>query len=212
MKLARLNYLKWYLIIPLLGIPGLVQAQQFSFWKTSVLADFSDADVESFKSTIVSTLEKSPDTREIPWQSADGKHRGRILPKFTFESRGQTCRRTLFELRGQDSQPERYRFDICRGPSGWQISRGNPEFTRTELESLNNFFIQVLNHQEPEHSISWVSSESDKSLAMVPLVRPDLPDNCRMAAITLMEQSHSIHGQYRFCKNTDGRWRYDPGQ
>lgn len=195
----------------ILLLPVSVQAQTLSFWKTSVLADFTEQDIASFKAAIADAMVDAKDTNIVDWQSADKKFKGKILPKLTYESSGKTCRRTLFQLVGEKEKPEHYRFDFCKDNDGnWQMASSSPDFSKTELESVNKFLSQVLEYQEPEQPISWNSDESNKNIVFVPLVKPDLPKDCRLAAITLLDDGASLHGQYRFCKNTEGYWNYLP--
>jgi len=188
-------------------------AQPIRFWQTSVLADFSDAEVESFKATINKALEQSPDTEIIEWTSPSGKMAGKIRPRYTYESNGLLCRRTSFQVSedAEEKRKENYRFDICKGDDGWGVYTSPVQFTETERKSLDSFLRQVLDNEDENHPIAWHSQESQQSVVIVLLSAKVSSEGCRNTAAHIdVGDGHSVSGNFRFCKSADKEWHYLP--
>ena len=187
-------------------------AQAMLFLQDSVLAEFSAEEVTSFKQTIKSALEKSPDTQIIEWKSSQSELGGKILPKLSFTINGETCRRTAFQVTQGNSRKEQYRFDICKGKNGWGIVEPSFKFSKTEQTELEQFIEHSLESEQDGFPSNWKSSQSDSSIVLVPSNKSvdNAGNTCREAAIVLSSgRKNTVSGRFRFCKINDN-WHYQP--
>lgn len=194
----------------LFGEPA--QATVWRFLQDSFLYNMSSEDVASFRATVRATLDDAPDAQVINWTSPDGRRVGRIFPRFSYESGGTLCRRTLFRVAIRGQRPETYRFDLCQQEEGWEVVAGPASLSGEDRRNATQFLHQALTHQETGHPITWTGLESGHSATVVPLNDPVLEaPGCRMAAISLIDRDgRSISGRYRFCTTDDGSWTYAP--
>lgn len=192
------------------------QAQRLGFWSESILSDFSAEEIASFRAVIRDTLANSPDTETILWSSPEGNHGGKILPQFSYESNGRTCRRTLFQANeGNAQRKENYRFDVCQADDGsWEIAAPFVELSDEETQQLETFVVGMLNHEIADHPMSWRGADSNAVVVIVVLdpVLDTADPGCRRAAANLTTGSGdaAVNGQFRFCRGPDGNWDYQP--
>jgi surface antigen len=209
----QLNKASWLSAVLLFSLSQLCVAQAPSFWRTSILADLTEAEVVSFKATIKEALDKSPDADVIEWSSPSGSIAGKIRPRYTYESNGLTCRRTAFQVSEGLTQgrKENYRFDICKGPEGWGVYSTPIHFSEIERPQLDTFVQQALEHEDLGQPVSWLGKESGITVVVVTLSPLQTSDDCRLVAASFSTgDGHSVTGQYRFCENADKQWHYLP--
>ena len=197
-------------------VANLAQAQTLSFWRDSILTNFSAEEIASLKNTIRETLEQSPDTKTIQWKSPSSDLAGKILPKLSFESNGQTCRRTAFQVtEGKDKgngRKEQYRFDICKNDDEWGIVAPAFDFSKAEQTQLEDFLAHVLESEEDNFPNVWKSNQSENSVVIVPFQKTKNSEGqtCRDAAAVLTTPAdNTVRGKYNFCK-IGGQWSYQP--
>ena len=184
------------------------QASGLRFLNNTVLASLSEEEVTSFRGVIRQTLNDSPDAKLINWQSPTGKKAGKILPKFSYETNGVQCRRTLFQVSEIEGRKENYRFDICQNTQGWEVVAAPKKMSKQNHDLASAFLNNVLDQQELGQPASWVGVDNEHSAVVVPLSDSD---GCRIAAISLSDnEGRRLDGQYRFCKAQEGEWQYSP--
>ncbi len=186
--------------------------QSLGFLQDTVLGSLTEVEVDSFKALIRETLYDSPDAMVIEWSSPDGSKAGKVLPRFTYETNGRLCRRSLFQVGEVDGRRENYRFDLCQIEGGWEVAEAPASLSSRDRERLQEFIVNSLEQQEDGLPLNWNSGGSGHNAVIVPLAMADVAENCRMAAITLVDRGgQSLNGRYLFCKNSAGEWEYEPG-
>ena len=211
MSVNKLGFAAKWVICAAIGCFSLTsQAAGLRFLNNTVLADLTSEEVTSFKTTIRKALDKAPDAKVIKWQSPTAKKAGKILPKFSYQTNGVQCRRTLFQLSEEvEGRKENYRFDICQNATGWEVVAAPSKLSKDNLRLAVAFLNKALDHQEVGQPASWVAADAENSAVVVPLSETE--NNCRSAAISLGDKAgRRSDGQYRFCKNAQGDWDYKP--
>ena len=184
------------------------------FMQDGFLYGISEEEAAAFKQSVKGALEASADKHVVTWKSEDGDRPGKILPRFTYTSRGTTCRRTLFQLELDEGPTSVFRLDICTGDSGWEVFDPPAKLSQADADHAEQFLrgaLSTVTHHEP---VTWHAEESGHSASVVildPMV--NAPGECRNTAISLLDsKGRSISGRYAFCLNDEGIWKYKPSE
>jgi surface antigen len=189
--------------LPASAITGL------GFLQGSFLLDLSPADAQSFRSAVAGAMDAAPDALVTEWRSADGERRGKIYPKYTYESGGTLCRRTLFQLQRADGPVTRHRFDLCKENDQWHISPPPAPLPKDEQAQVAALLSATLSDGDTGVPVAWQGPASGARMVIVPL--EDAAPDCRGVAVSLEDaEGNRINGNYRFCADADKRWAYTP--
>lgn len=197
-------------LVFLTSLSQLAIAQRYGFLGEGVLHDFTSEDVAAFREFVRNGLDAVPDMQVIDWESPSGRKSGRLLPRFTYQSKGSTCRRAAFQVSGERDRAENFRFDLCRESGGWVVVEAPANLNGTDRRELEQFVDTVIENGEQGVSSTWISSRSGHQAVIVPLTMTPADVDCRDAAVTLIDRSgNSIGGQYLFCRDdVSGFWEY----
>jgi surface antigen len=196
----------------LIGSSQAAALVSLSFLTEGFFANLSAEDAEDFRSTVARALQESPDANVVTWRAADGERVGKIYPKFTYETRDTTCRRTLFALQRKGGTKQRYRLDLCLAEGTWTIAEPPPPLKEAEQAQLRNWLNAVLNDADVGEPVTWHGTTSG-TIATAVVLNDSLPadSECRESAVSVSDtEGRTISGRYRFCREPSGEWSYSP--
>lgn len=201
--------LRFWLLMIVLASATESHASAMLFLRDSVLADFTQAEIASFKSFVGRELDTLADGKIAQWQSGSSKRSGKLKPKLTYTLDQIHCRRTLFQLTGESKKSEQYQFEVCKTDGQWRIvdtPAGN--FSEQDWESMKTMGTRALEYQGRGQPFSWHNPKSGNSGTFVPMEMENAGGAvCRDLAISIADsKGRSANGLYRFCRNTAGEW------
>jgi surface antigen len=184
------------------------QSANMSFLKNSVLTDFSKEDIQDFKQFAHDSLDTIKDKEVVIWKAKSSPMSGKLKLIATYETGGNTCRRSRFLVANKDRR-EIYQFEICRVNNQWQIQDtavGN--LTKQDMKFIKSTTELALAHQGDSIPFSWANTKSGNTGVAVPLASIKIDQKtCRDLAITIFTtKGKSANGTYNFCREKDGSW------
>ena len=202
--------LRFWLLVLALASAMESHASAMLFLRDSVLADFNQAEIDSFKSFISRELDTLADGKIAQWQSESSKRTGKLKPKLTYTLDKTSCRRTLFQVTGESKKSEQYQFEVCKTKGQWRIldtPAGN--FSEKDWDILRAMGVKALEYEGRGQPFSWNNPKSGNSGTFVPMERENVSGAaCRDLAISIADTKGRIaSGLYRFCQKPDGEWQ-----
>lgn len=198
----------WLLMMALAGATD-AHASAMLFLRDSVLADFTQAEIDSFKSFVGRELDTLDDGKIAQWRSEFSKRSGKLKPKLTYTLDKTSCRRTLFQLTGESKKSEQYQFEVCKTEGQWRIvdtPAGN--FSEADWEAMKTMGAKALEYQGRGQPFSWNNPKSGNSGTFVPMEMENAGGACRDLAISIADsKGRTASGLYRFCRAADGEWQ-----
>jgi surface antigen len=198
----------WVLIIALASAVE-SHAVAMLFLRDSVLAEFTEAEIDSFKSFIGKELDTLPDGKIAKWQSGSSKRIGKLKPKLTYSLDDVSCRRTLFQLTGESKKSEQYQFEVCKEDGKWRIlDTPAGSFSTKDWEIMKSMGTKALEYEGRGQPFAWTNSTSGNSGIFVPMEMEKVKgEACRDLAISIADtKGQTASGLYRFCQKPDGEW------
>lgn len=185
-----------------------VNAEKLDFLKNSILGEFNQADVSSFRKTTLNTLESIDDGVVIQWKGETGI-KGKLQAQFSYQSNKTPCRRVRFAFQNDSKRTEAYKFDICKMQDKWEISSTPAtHFTNDDWKRFQDELTYSLNHVSDDNPMSWVEKKSGVSGVFVPLSTTTKDGQvCRDIAISIIDsKGRTSDGHYQFLLQADKTW------
>ncbi|HEY7774723.1 MAG TPA: hypothetical protein VIC26_16175 [Marinagarivorans sp.] len=186
-------------------------ALNVQFLRDSLITEFTAEEMNEFKAFVGEALDTLPDNKAVTWHSQSSALAGKYKARFSYQSEGIQCRRSLFLL-GKDQARESYKFDICKIEGKWQI-KDTParHLTQADWDKLENSARLALQTVDIGHPFSWHNEASGHS--GVNVVTASYQKNqqlCRDIAISILSKNGtSSNGSYTFCQHTNKEWTRD---
>ncbi len=197
--------MKTLLALCLVFIATSSYAANMRFLTESVLSEFEKEELLDFKAFVRGALDTLKDQEVVTWKAKNSPLSGKLKTKFTYQSNGTTCRRSLF-LIANKTKKEPYKFEICKNGDRWEI-QDTParHFKKQDWEIMRSSIVQALDHSDPGTPFSWHNKHSGHSGSQVVVATETTEQGlCRKIAITIFGgQGKSSNGVYAFCKTPD---------
>lgn len=198
------------LVLPsLLFLSMSAHAINVQFLRNSVLTEFSKEESKAFRSWAGQQLETLPDQQVAVWKNDSGKLVGKLKPTVTYESSGNTCRRSLFIFSSKDKK-EPFQFQICKVGDKWQIQDTPAKFfKKSDWTQLQESVQQTLDNKEIGIPFSWHNAKTKNSGSQVTVAENKKDGvNCRTLAISIFsKKGGTASGRYNFCQDNSGAWQ-----
>lgn len=201
--------MKAILVLCLVVFTSTVHAANMRFLKDSVLTEFSAAEIQDFKQFIRQSLDTLEDQKIVTWKASSGPLKGKFKAKFTYQSNGLTCRRSLLLISNGKSR-EPFKFDICKSGEQWAIQNTPAKsFNSSDWKLLRASVEQALDNPDIALPLSWHNQKTGNSGSHVVLTsETQQGQSCRTIAVTIFDNSgRSSNGVYTMCKDKNAEWK-----
>jgi surface antigen len=184
------------------------QSANMSFLKNSVLTDFSKEDIQDFKQFAHDSLDTIKDKEVVIWKAKSSPMSGKLKLIATYETGGNTCRRSRFLVANKDRR-EVYQFELCKIDDKWQMQdTAIGDLTQQDMVFIKDTTELALAYQGEGIPFSWANTKSGNTGVAVPLASIKIDKKtCRDLAITIFNtRGKSANGTYNFCRDSNGAW------
>ncbi len=185
-------------------------ASNFRFLRNSVLTRFTEIETQEFKTFVAQSLDKANDQQVLSWSSKHSDMKGRLKVDFSYESGDILCRRSLFIIKDNKGQAERFQFEICKQDGAWSIhDTAARHFQESDWKIQREYGLQALQQQQQGVPFSWHNAKTGNS-GVITSIASEARDKgeCRKVALTIFNKNgQSSNGVYWMCHGGDGNWQ-----